>query len=83
MSCVSYWSHRFDLGVAQPVPYAIAALIGFARVVDGAHWTSDTLLGMSWGFAVGKAVAAESRDREVDREAALRIRPYVTWRIRF
>ena len=83
MACASFWSHRFDLGVAEPLLYAVASLVGFARTVDGAHWTSDTLLGMSWGFAVGKAVAGESRNRENRREDGLRIQPYLQWSIRF
>jgi membrane-associated phospholipid phosphatase len=83
MSCVSFWSHRFDLGVAEPLLYALASLVGFGRTVDGAHWTSDTLLGMSWGFAVGKAVAGESRNRENRREDGLRMQPHLQWSIRF
>jgi membrane-associated phospholipid phosphatase len=82
MSCASFFNHRFDLGVGEPLIYALAALVGAARIADGAHWTSDTFAGMSFGFAVGKAMAARLRGREDEREAAA-LRPYVTWSIRF
>lgn len=83
MSCVSFWTRRFDLGIAEPLLFTVASLVAFGRTVDGAHWTSDTLLGMSWGFAVGKAVAGESRKRDNSREAPLRLRPYVAFTARF
>ncbi|MGH7505139.1 MAG: phosphatase PAP2 family protein, partial [Longimicrobiales bacterium] len=57
MSCVSYWNHRFDLGVAEPLLYLVAGSVGAARTADRAHWTSDTVVGMAFGFAVGKAIA--------------------------
>lgn len=83
MTCTSFWTHRFELGAAEPVLFAVAALVGMGRVADGAHWTSDSLFGMSWGFAVGKAVAGESRVRENDRREGLRLQPYLQWSIRF
>jgi membrane-associated phospholipid phosphatase len=83
MSCVSFWTRRFELGAAEPLLFTLASLVAFGRTVDGAHWTSDTLLGMSWGFAVGRAVAGESRKRENSREERLRLRPYVAFTVRF
>jgi membrane-associated phospholipid phosphatase len=82
MSCASFFNHRFDLGIGEPLIYTLAALVGTARVADGAHWTSDTLMGMSFGFAVGKAMAGRLREREDEREAAA-LQPYVMWSIRF
>lgn len=68
MSCASFLNHRFDMGVAEPVVYTLAGGIGVARVVDGAHWPSDTFLGMSYGFGVGRALAGLSADRAAGRE---------------
>lgn len=66
MACASFWNHRFDLGLAEPSLYAVAGLVGFGRVVDGAHWPSDSVVGLSLGFAVGRGVAG----RQLDRRAA-------------
>jgi hypothetical protein len=66
MACASFWSHRLELGPAEPALYALATAIGLGRVVDGAHWTSDTWFGMAIGLAVGRLVA----DRMLDRRAA-------------
>lgn len=59
--------HRFDLGIAEPAIYVLAAGVGTARIVDGAHWPSDTYTGMAYGFSVGKAVAARQLKRERER----------------
>ena len=57
MSCVSYFSHRFSLGLAEPVMYAYPIMIGLGRMADGWHWTSDTMAGAAMGFAIGKAIS--------------------------
>jgi hypothetical protein len=67
-SCVSFWNHRFDLGLAEPLLYMTATGIGMARVMDGLHWPSDTFAGQALGLAIGKAVADRysRRDRSTD-----------------
>ena len=64
MSCVTFWNRRFELGAAEPVLYGLAAAVGAGRVVDEAHWTSDTVFGLGYGHAVGRDVAFSQRGRE-------------------
>lgn len=64
MSCVTFWNRRFELGAAEPVLYGLAAAVGAGRVVDEAHWTSDTVFGLGYGHAVGRDVAFSQRARE-------------------
>ncbi|MGH7466814.1 MAG: phosphatase PAP2 family protein [Longimicrobiales bacterium] len=69
MSCASFWSNRFDLGLGEPLLYAAALGVGWARVMDGAHWPSDTFFGQVYGWAVGKAVADRYLQRAERNEA--------------
>jgi membrane-associated phospholipid phosphatase len=70
MACVSYWNNRFKLGAAEPALYALAAIMGIGRLADEAHWTSDSVLGGIFGYAVGREVARRSLKREAERGAA-------------
>jgi membrane-associated phospholipid phosphatase len=70
MACVSYWNNRFKLGAAEPALYALAAAIGIGRLADEAHWSSDTVLGGVFGFAVGREVARRSLKRNSERGAS-------------
>jgi membrane-associated phospholipid phosphatase len=83
MSCVSYWNHRFEMGAVEPVLYGFAGAIGTARTVDGAHWLSDTVMGLAFGYAVGKAVAARLNGRADDDAAPGPTAATLTWTIRF
>lgn len=69
MACVSYWNNRFKMGAAEPALYALAAAIGIGRLADEAHWSSDTVLGGIFGFAVGREVARRSLKRNAERGA--------------
>src|SRR3954466_1927306 len=51
MACATYLNRRFDMGVVEPLLYAVTAGIGTGRLVDRRHWTSDTFLGMAFGYA--------------------------------
>ena len=64
MSCASFWNQRFDLGAAEPVLYGLAAAVGAGRIVDEAHWTSDTVFGLGYGYAIGREVALQQRKRD-------------------
>lgn len=78
ITCISFWNHRFDLGPAEPLLYMLGGLVGFARILDDAHWTSDSIVGLSIGFAVGKGTAGRQLGRRSGGEpivqAGLRVR---------
>lgn len=63
VGCATYWNKRFNLGAAEPALYAVAAAVGIGRMVDKGHWTSDTVLGGIFGYAVGSEVARRSLSR--------------------
>lgn len=62
-ACASFLSHRFDNWWVTVPAYAVAAGVGIGREVDRRHWTSDTVLGALFGYAVGKEVARRQLDR--------------------
>lgn len=62
-ACASFLSHRFSMGAAEPLVYALTAAVGVGRIVDRRHWTSDTVIGIVFGYASGKLVAERSRRR--------------------
>jgi membrane-associated phospholipid phosphatase len=64
MGCASFLAHRFRLHAAEAVPYAFAAAIGLGRVADGRHWLSDTVVGASFGYVVGRTMSARMLARE-------------------
>lgn len=66
MACASFLTHRYSLGLAEPLPYAFSLAIGVGRLADGHHWLSDMVVGGVVGFAVGKAIA----DRQLRRTDA-------------
>ena len=85
MSCASFFAHRFDLGIAEPAVWALAGGVGAARILDDAHWASDTFVGMAYGYAVGRNVAYRSRSRDVARQTERSLQPGLTlrWKITF
>ena len=62
-ACASFLSHRFANPYVTIPAYAITAGVGVGRLVDRRHWTSDTVLGVLFGYAVGKEIAQRSRER--------------------
>jgi membrane-associated phospholipid phosphatase len=66
MSCITFWNRRFDLGVAEPVLYGIGSAVGVGRMVDEAHWMSDTAFGLGYGHAIGREVARQQQRRDRD-----------------
>ena len=81
MSCVTFWNRRFDLRAAEPVLYGVAAAVGTGRMVDEAHWTSDTVFGLGYGHAIGREVARQQQRRDGEPEAlpALQIGLVITF----
>jgi membrane-associated phospholipid phosphatase len=63
-ACASFLGHRFSSWWVSVPAYAIAAGVGIGREVDRRHWTSDTVLGALFGYAVGKEVARRQLDRK-------------------
>jgi membrane-associated phospholipid phosphatase len=70
MGCASFWNNRFHLGVGEVAIYALAGAVGVGRLADGAHWTSDTVLGGILGYAVGKEIARRSLSRSATASAS-------------
>lgn len=72
-ACTAFLTDRFDLGIAKPLMIILAAGIGFGRVLDQAHWTTDTLFGIAFGWTVGSIVADqfERRDERDDAGAGV------------
>lgn len=56
-TCASFFAHRWDLGAAEPVVWALASGVALARVPEDAHWASDTLIGIAFGYFVGRTIA--------------------------
>ena len=72
-ACASFLSQRFDNPYITVPAYAIAIGVGVGRMVDRRHWTSDTILGVVFGYAVGKEVglrSLERRERDDDSGSA-------------
>lgn len=69
MGCATFANKRFELGVAEPLIYAIAAGVGVGRMADEAHWLSDSVFGGILGYAIGSEIARRSRDRHDLRSA--------------
>ena len=63
MACMTFYNQRFDLGAAEPVLYGLAAAVGAGRMVDEAHWMSDTVFGLGYGHAIGRDVALSQQSR--------------------
>jgi membrane-associated phospholipid phosphatase len=63
MACATYLNTRFDLGYVEPALYALTIGIGTGRLVDRRHWTSDTMLGMGFGYVIGREIAKRSLNR--------------------
>jgi hypothetical protein len=68
-ACASFLGHRFGNPYVTIPAYAIAAGVGVGRLVDRRHWTSDTMLGALFGYAVGKEIALRSVERRQREDA--------------
>lgn len=52
------------MGVAEPLPWLLVGGIAVGRVLDRAHWASDQVFGLAFGYAVGKEVAVHGLRRQ-------------------
>ena len=69
MGCASFLGNRFDMGAAEPLVYGLAVGVALGRTLDHGHWTSDSVLGGIFGYAVGKEVARHSLGRKLAASA--------------
>ena len=73
-ACASFLKHRFDNPYVTIPAYALTIGVGVGRMVDRRHWTSDTVLGALFGYAVGREVgirSLERRERDVGGQTAV------------
>lgn len=68
-ACAEFLTHRYSMGAAEVVPWAVVGGVGFARMLDRRHWLSDQTMGIAFGYAVGKQFAVRSSHR-ANRKAA-------------
>lgn len=69
-ACATFFSERFELGLAEPVLYLFATGVVAGRTLDRRHWLSDDVLGAAFGYAVGRVVAHRQKERLRRRDAA-------------
>lgn len=67
-ACTGFLNSRFEMGVVEPVLYALAAGVGLGRIADRAHWASDQIVGAAFGYALGRGVALRQLKRKRERE---------------
>ena len=66
-TCASFLAHRFDMGWAEPMVWALATGVAVTRTADEAHWSSDTLVGSAFGFFAGRMIARRQLARHAER----------------
>ena len=67
--CSSFLSHRFDLGYVEPAFIGLVGIMGIGRIADRGHWLSDQVVGVAFGYAIGREVAKRQL-RRLERERA-------------
>jgi membrane-associated phospholipid phosphatase len=83
-TCATFLSHRFELGIVEPVLVVLVTAMGVGRMADQGHWLSDQVVGVVFGYAVGKEVARRQKQRlerekkgAVEKKTAGRGSPYL------
>lgn len=69
-TCASFLSHRFEMGVVEPVLAGLVGVMGIGRIADRGHWLSDQVVGAAFGYAIGREVARRQLKRNAKRDAA-------------
>ena len=67
-ACATFLTRRYSMGAAEAIPWVVVGGVGVARIVDRRHWLSDQIIGIAFGYAVGKQFAVRSSHR-ADRNA--------------
>ena len=66
-TCATFLSHRFEMGVVEPALAVLVTAMGVGRIADQGHWLSDQVVGVAFGYAVGREVARRQK-RRLERE---------------
>jgi len=66
-TCASFLNHRFEMGVVEPALGVLVAAMGVGRMADQGHWMTDQVVGVVFGYAVGREVARRQK-RRLERE---------------
>jgi membrane-associated phospholipid phosphatase len=69
-TCATFLSHRFELSVVEPALAGIVAIMGIGRLADRGHWMSDQVVGVVFGYAIGREIARRQLQRRARAEAA-------------
>jgi membrane-associated phospholipid phosphatase len=69
VACTEFLTNRYSMGIIEPAIWAVAGGIGFGRLLDRGHWTSDQVIGVAFGYAVGRQVALRSKRRAERRSS--------------
>jgi membrane-associated phospholipid phosphatase len=62
-TCATFLSHRFEMGLVEPALGVLVAAMGIGRMADRGHWLSDQVVGVAFGYAIGKEVARRQKRR--------------------
>ena len=62
-TCATFLSYRFELGVVEPALVVLVTAMGIGRMADRGHWLSDQVVGVAFGYAIGKEVARRQKRR--------------------
>lgn len=62
-TCATFLSHRFQMGVVEPALVVLVTAMGVGRMADRGHWLSDQVVGVVFGYAVGREVARRQKQR--------------------
>lgn len=62
-TCATFLSHRFELGVVEPALGVLVTAMGIGRMADRGHWLSDQVVGVAFGYAIGREVARRQKRR--------------------
>ena len=62
-TCASFLSHRFRMGAVEPALAILVTAMGVGRIADQGHWLSDQVVGVAFGYAIGREVARRQKAR--------------------
>jgi membrane-associated phospholipid phosphatase len=69
-TCATFLSSRFDMGYVEPALGVLVTAMGVGRIADRGHWLSDQMVGVAFGYAIGREVARRQL-RRLDAEKGM------------